>query len=70
MRIIHRLNHFSFVLCCTLLQSYISHCVSEYRLPLGLQIGDKIEILSTGAYTASYASVGFNGFSLIRTYCI
>jgi len=26
--------------------------------------------LSTGAYTASYASVGFNGFSPIRTYCI
>jgi ornithine decarboxylase len=43
---------------------------TEYRLPLGLEIGDKIEILSTGAYTASYASVGFNGFSPIRTYCI
>jgi ornithine decarboxylase len=44
--------------------------LTEYRLPLGLEIGDKIEILSTGAYTASYASVGFNGFSPIRTYCI
>jgi ornithine decarboxylase len=43
---------------------------TEYRLPLGLRVGDKIEILSTGAYTASYASVGFNGFSPIRTYCI
>jgi ornithine decarboxylase len=43
---------------------------TEYRLPLGLDVGDKIEILSTGAYTASYASVGFNGFSPIRTYCI
>ena len=43
---------------------------TEYRLPLGLEIGDKVEILSTGAYTASYASVGFNGFSPIRTYCI
>jgi ornithine decarboxylase len=43
---------------------------TQYRLPLGLEIGDKIEILSTGAYTASYASVGFNGFSPIRTYCI
>jgi ornithine decarboxylase len=43
---------------------------TEYRLPLGLEVGDKIEILSTGAYTASYASVGFNGFSPIRTYCI
>ena len=43
---------------------------TEYRLPLGLEIGDKVEILSAGAYTASYASVGFNGFSPIRTYCI
>jgi ornithine decarboxylase len=43
---------------------------TEYRLPFGLEVGDKIEILSTGAYTASDASVGFNGFSPIRTYCI
>jgi ornithine decarboxylase len=43
---------------------------SDYRLPLGLEIGDKVEILATGAYTASYASVGFNGFAPIRTYCI
>ena len=43
---------------------------TDYRLPLGLEIGDKVEILSTGAYTASYASVGFNGFIPIRTYCI
>ncbi len=43
---------------------------TEYRLPHGLRIGDKIKILSAGAYTASYASIGFNGFSPIRTYCI
>jgi ornithine decarboxylase len=43
---------------------------TEYRLPLGLEVGDKVEILSAGAYTASYASVGFNGFFPIRTYCI
>ena len=43
---------------------------TEYRLPLGLEIGDKVEILATGAYTASYASVGFNGFPPLRTYCI
>jgi ornithine decarboxylase len=43
---------------------------TEYRLPLGLEVGDKVEILSTGAYTASYASVGFNGFPPLRTYCI
>ncbi|HEY1259256.1 MAG TPA: type III PLP-dependent enzyme [Stellaceae bacterium] len=43
---------------------------TEYRLPLGLEVGDKVAILSAGAYTASYASVGFNGFSPLRTYCI
>jgi ornithine decarboxylase len=43
---------------------------SDYRLPLGLEIGDKVAILAAGAYTASYASVGFNGFAPIRTYCI
>ncbi|MBV9553148.1 MAG: type III PLP-dependent enzyme, partial [Alphaproteobacteria bacterium] len=43
---------------------------TEYRLPLALRVGDKVEILSAGAYTASYASVGFNGFEPIRTYCI
>jgi len=43
---------------------------TEYRLPLGLQVGDKVEIQSTGAYTSSYASVGFNGFPPMRTYCI
>jgi ornithine decarboxylase len=43
---------------------------SDYRLPLGLKVGDKVEILSTGAYTASYASVGFNGFAPLKTYCI
>ena len=37
---------------------------------LGLEVGDKVEILAAGAYTASYASVGFNGFAPIRTYCI
>lgn len=43
---------------------------TEYRLPGDLAVGDKVEILSTGAYTASYASVGFNGFPPLRTYCI
>jgi ornithine decarboxylase len=43
---------------------------TEYRLPLGLEVGDKVEILATGAYTASYASVGFNGFPPMQTYCI
>jgi ornithine decarboxylase len=43
---------------------------TEYRLPLDLAVGDKVEIQAAGAYTASYASVGFNGFPPMRTYCI
>jgi ornithine decarboxylase len=43
---------------------------TQYKMPLSLSVGDKVEIVSTGAYTASYASVGFNGFAPIRTYCI
>ncbi len=31
-------------------------------LPLGLRAGDKVIIRNCGAYTSSYASVGFNGF--------
>ena len=43
---------------------------SDYRLPLDLAIGDKIEILSAGAYTATYASIGFNGFPPLSEYYI
>ncbi len=43
---------------------------TDYRLPLDLKIGDKVEFLSTGAYTTTYASVGFNGFAPLQTYCI
>jgi ornithine decarboxylase len=32
------------------------------QLPIGLEDGDKVRILCTGAYTTSYSSVGFNGF--------
>jgi ornithine decarboxylase len=42
----------------------------QYQLPLSLQVGDKIRIHSAGAYTASYSSVGFNGFAPLPTYCI
>ncbi|MBM3599012.1 MAG: type III PLP-dependent enzyme [Alphaproteobacteria bacterium] len=43
---------------------------TEYHLPRALKAGDRVEILSTGAYTSSYSSVGFNGFSPLKTYCI
>ncbi len=41
-----------------------------YELPLDLAVGDRIEVLSTGAYTASYSSVGFNGFPPLKEYYI
>ncbi len=41
-----------------------------YELPLDLEIGEPLDFLSAGAYTASYAAVEFNGFAPIRTYCI
>lgn len=44
--------------------------VAGYTLPLALNDGDKIEILSAGAYTATYASVGFNGFPPLSEYYI
>jgi ornithine decarboxylase len=43
---------------------------SDYRLPLNLQPGDQVQILSTGAYTSTYSSVGFNGFAPLAVYCI
>lgn len=41
-----------------------------YELPLDLAVGDKVEILSAGAYTSTYSSVGFNGFPPLKDYCI
>jgi ornithine decarboxylase len=43
---------------------------ARYDLPLDLAIGDPVDFLSAGAYTASYASVEFNGFVPIKTFCI
>jgi ornithine decarboxylase len=36
---------------------------SNYRLPLALRSGDRVELLSTGAYVSTYCSTGFNGFA-------
>jgi len=36
------------------------------HLPTGLRSGDRLYLLSTGAYTLTYASVGFNGFAPLR----
>lgn len=41
-----------------------------YPLPVTLEIGDKLLIEGTGAYTSTYSSVAFNGFPPLRTYHI
>jgi len=41
-----------------------------YDLPISLEIGDKVLIEGTGAYTTTYASVGFNGFAPLKAYHI
>jgi ornithine decarboxylase len=43
---------------------------TPYELPLDLDCGDRVSILNAGAYTSTYASVGFNGFPPLKTYCL
>jgi ornithine decarboxylase len=43
---------------------------TDYRLPLALTAGDKVELFSCGAYTTTYAAVGFNGFAPLREYFV
>lgn len=43
---------------------------SDYHLPLDLEPGDRVQFLSTGAYTTTYATVGFNGFAPLRSYFV
>jgi ornithine decarboxylase len=38
-----------------------------YLLPVSLEIGDKLLIEGTGAYTSTYSSVAFNGFPPLKT---
>ncbi len=41
-----------------------------YEMPLDLSVGEKVQIHATGAYTTTYASVGFNGFAPVKAYYI
>jgi ornithine decarboxylase len=43
---------------------------SDYRLGLDLRIGDRLRLMSTGAYTSSYSSVWFNGFDPLPAYVV
>jgi len=42
----------------------------RYRLPLSLEMGDRLYWFSTGAYTTSYSSIEFNGFPPLKYYVI
>ncbi|HEY7382161.1 MAG TPA: type III PLP-dependent enzyme [Beijerinckiaceae bacterium] len=41
-----------------------------YMLPFSLEIGDKVLIEGTGAYTTTYSAVAFNGFPPLKSYVI
>ena len=41
---------------------------SNYRLPMALTSGDRIELLATGAYVTTYCSTKFNGFTPLAEY--
>ena len=41
-----------------------------YHLPMSLMTGDEVLIEATGAYTATYASVGFNGFPPLKSHIL
>ena len=41
-----------------------------YFLPFSLEIGSKVLIEGTGAYTTTYSAVGFNGFPPLETHVI
>ena len=43
---------------------------NPYELPVSLEIGDKVLIEGTGAYTTTYAAVAFNGFAPLKAYHI
>jgi ornithine decarboxylase len=41
-----------------------------YEMPVTLKVGDKVRIMSTGAYTTSYSAVNFNGFEPLKAYFV
>jgi len=42
----------------------------KYKVPNNLKEGERIYILTTGAYTMSYSSIGFNGFPPLAAYIL
>lgn len=48
----------------------IMYETARYDLPLSLEVGDRVHLLATGAYTTAYSSVGFNGFPPLKAYFV
>ncbi len=44
----------------------VLYAKSDYTLPMALAPGDRVDIMSTGAYTTTYSAVAFNGFAPLR----
>ncbi|HEY9585993.1 MAG TPA: type III PLP-dependent enzyme [Candidatus Paceibacterota bacterium] len=42
----------------------------KYKVPNNLKEGERVYILTTGAYTMSYSSVSFNGFPPLKTHIL
>ncbi len=43
---------------------------SNYRLPMALTSGDRVELQAAGAYVTTYASQRFNGFAPLAEHYI
>jgi len=43
---------------------------TTYMMPENTRIGDRVYILTTGAYTQSYSSIYFNGFPPLKSYIL
>ena len=43
---------------------------TQYMMPETARIGDRVYILTTGAYTQSYSSIYFNGFPPLKSYIL
>jgi len=43
---------------------------TPYFMPSSAKVGDKVYILTTGAYTRSYSSIYFNGFPPLKSYVL
>ena len=43
---------------------------TQYMMPETARIGDRVYVLTTGAYTQSYSSIYFNGFPPLKSYIL